>query len=58
MLSFHMFFIMITCPWVRNDLLQIVFDKFIRLVAGWPRPPLTYDEVNKVLVLTINNSLY
>ena len=47
--------IMIICSWVRIDsLLQIVFDKFVRLVTGWPRPPLTYDDVNKVLLLSAN----
>ena len=42
--------IAICCYGVRIDLLQMVFNKFVRLVAGWSRPPLTYDEVNKVLV--------
>ena len=46
--------LMIICSWVKTDLLQIVFDKFVRLVTGWPRPPLTYDDVNKVLLLSAN----
>ena len=32
---------------VRIDLMQIIFDMFVRSVEDGPRPSLTYDEVNK-----------